>query len=119
MNFDEAIAAHAKWKVRLRVFLEDPGKDSLKPDEVERDDQCDLGKWIYGEGSKNAGDAAFATLEEAHRQFHVLAGDVIRKAVAGRRLEAEAILSGEYLRRSVAVISAITAIKRHAERDGA
>ena len=119
MNFDEAISAHAQWKVRLRVILEDPGQAGLKPDEVERDDQCDLGKWIHGEGSMYAGDAAFEALEEAHRQFHLLAADVIRKAGVGRRLEAEAILSGEYLRRSTAVISAITAIKRHAARSGA
>ncbi len=117
MNFDEAIAAHAQWKVRLRVYLGDPGKGELNPVEIERDDRCDLGKWIHGEGTAFAGDAAFVTLREAHHQFHRVAADVVRKAIAKQLLEAEAILSGEYLRHSTSVISAISAIKRHvAER---
>lgn len=115
MKFDEAIGVHAQWKVRYRGYLAEPGQGNLNPDEVEHDDRCDLGNWLRGEGALYAGDPAFEVLAEPHRQFHLLAAAVERKTQAGV-LAAEALLCGEYLRQSGAVISAIMVMKRHAEK---
>ena len=116
MNFDEAIEAHAEWKLRLRVHLEDPEQSGLTAADFEPDDRCDLGNWIRAEYASWAHHPSFRTLEQTHREFHLAAASVIRKAEAGERMEAEAILSGEYARRSAAVISAIVEFRRRAAR---
>lgn len=54
MNFDEAIKAHAAWKIKLKQYIHKPDKN-LSADVVGKDNLCDLGKWIYGEGEKNFG----------------------------------------------------------------
>lgn len=111
MFFDEAIATHTEWRMRLRVCLSEPAKCSLNPDEVGRADACALGRWIQGEGAVYADEQVFQGLSEQHRRFHSIAGEVVRKAQDGDVLEAEALLCGEYLRRSGAVISAILAMR--------
>lgn len=79
----EAIDSHVRWKARLRDFIQGKGQEDLKPEVVSRDDQCTLGKWIYGIGGERfSGNPAFAVLKSRHAQFHRCAGDVLE--VAGR-----------------------------------
>jgi hypothetical protein len=117
MFFDEAVATHTEWRMRLRACLSEPAQCGLNPDDVGRADACALGRWIRGEGVVYENEQVFRVLSEQHRQFHAIAGDVLRKAQDGEVLEAEALLCGEYLRRSAAVISAILAMKERARRD--
>ncbi|MCM2316603.1 MAG: CZB domain-containing protein [Thermoanaerobaculia bacterium] len=117
MFFDEAIATHTEWRMQLRACLAEPGQCGLMPEEVGRADACALGRWIRGEGSVYANEQVFRALSEQHRHFHSIAAEVVRKAQEGELLEAEALLCGEYLRRSGAVISAIVEMKEHALRD--
>ena len=49
MNFLEMISAHVRWKQRLSTYIQDKS-EPLDPTIIGRDDQCRLGKWIYGEG---------------------------------------------------------------------
>lgn len=119
MFFDEAIATHTEWRMRLRACLSDPEQCGLNPDEVGRADACALGRWIQGEGAVYANEPVFRSLSVQHCHFHSIAAEVVRKAQDGDVLEAEALLCGDYLRRSGAVISAIVAMKEHARRDGA
>lgn len=113
MNFDEAISAHVEWKVRLRVHLAEPGQKTLTPEEVASDDRCVLGRWIYGEGAGYASDGAYQKLVEEHRAFHRLAADIVRAANEGRASQAQDSLEGAFQQRSLAVVNAINAIKRH------
>lgn len=53
MNFDEAIAAHTQWKVRLRTFIDGTG-EKLESTTVRLDNPCDVGKWIHGGGRGSA-----------------------------------------------------------------
>jgi hypothetical protein len=114
MNFDDAITAHIEWKIRLRVFLAEPQQGGLDPDEIEKHDRCQLGIWIHGEGVTHTADPVFQKLREEHRRFHATAAEVVRKARAGETQSAEELMSGEYLTRSAAVVSAIAAMKRRA-----
>jgi hypothetical protein len=50
MEFDDAIAAHTRWKYKIsRSLAKDPA--SLSPADVSLDHNCSLGAWIYGEGA--------------------------------------------------------------------
>lgn len=44
----KAIAAHGQWKVRLQQAI-DTGQSEWSVEQVTVDDQCVLGKWIYGD----------------------------------------------------------------------
>lgn len=111
---DSAIEAHTKWKIRLLTAVN--GGEVPDRAVVSQDNQCDLGKWIYGAGAKEYGALAeFATLREEHRRFHASLGGVLDLLRAGKKEAAkEAISTGEYARASQSVVRAIGALKRRA-----
>ena len=51
-HFDDAIAAHIKWKIRLGQFIDGTSTEKLDSAMVCKDNVCVLGKWIYGDGTK-------------------------------------------------------------------
>jgi hypothetical protein len=66
----KAIAAHGQWKIRLRQAIE-TGKSEWTVDQVKVDDQCVLGKWIYGDAVvRFPGDSLVREIRELHREFH-------------------------------------------------
>ena len=75
MDFDKAMAAHADWKVKLRVALDN--RTTLDADSICSDRNCDLGRWLHGEGRKQCDrSTSFGTCVEAHATFHREAGGV-------------------------------------------
>ncbi|HEX7673533.1 MAG TPA: CZB domain-containing protein [Bdellovibrio sp.] len=115
MDFDEAIRAHSSWKMKLSAYLRKPD-GSLKPDEIQQDHKCDLGKWIHGEGSKFSSLPEFKTLKVEHAKFHKCAADVVRKADKGESVSDETALGAksEFSNASSAVVTAIMSMKRKA-----
>lgn len=70
-----AMSWHEEWKQKLRAAV----VGNLKIDKtlLERDDCCELGKWIYTEGSKRYwSKPEFQSLLLNHKEFHMLAGAV-------------------------------------------
>ncbi|MFN3522028.1 MAG: CZB domain-containing protein [Phenylobacterium sp.] len=77
MDFDKATAAHADWKVKLRMAL--MNGDTLDAETLCSDKHCDLGRWLHGEGrARFAGRPAFGECVEAHKDFHEAAAGVAR-----------------------------------------
>ncbi len=115
MNFDEAIAAHTKWKVRLRTFIDGTG-EKLDSTKVAMDNQCDLGKWIYGEGSKYKSLDAYEKLRASHAQFHKCASQVVTQASAGKKADAEALIAngGSFSKLSQDTVNAIIQMRKAA-----
>lgn len=115
MNFDEAIAAHTKWKVRLRTFIDGTG-EKLESAKVAVDNQCDLGKWIYGEGAKYKSLDSYAKLRESHARFHKCAAQVVEQASSGKKQQAEAMIGagGEFSRLSQETVGAIMQMRKAA-----
>jgi hypothetical protein len=75
MDFDKATAAHADWKVKLRVALSN--HDTLDAQAICSDRHCDLGRWLHGEARQTlGGNPSFLQCVEAHREFHSCAGQV-------------------------------------------
>lgn len=107
MDFDDAIRAHVDWKLRLRMFLADQG-EGLSSDVAARDNVCELGQWLYGEGAKYAADPSYAELKAAHARFHKVAAEVVGAAEGGDKRGAEARLeSADYSKASSAFVAAI------------
>ncbi len=115
MNFDEAIVAHAEWKLKLTLYLQGEGKfDHVV---VCQDDQCKLGKWIYSDGKKYANEPAYEHLRQVHAKFHTCAGSVIRAVDNNKSDDAKKMIASgsSYEEISAAVINAISAVKRRVE----
>lgn len=92
MNLDNAIDAHAQWKIRLRTAIQT--KEALDAAKIAREDQCELGKWLHGEAKARYGHApVFAELLKRHAAFHVAAAEVANAIGAGKYAEAERLLA--------------------------
>lgn len=113
MDFDEAIKAHSAWKLKLSSYLRKPD-GSLKATDVQVDNKCQLGQWIYGEGAKHSSMAEFTTLKSEHAKFHKAAAEVVKKADSGQDTSEETALGSKsaFSSASSAVVNAVMAMKR-------
>ncbi len=115
MDFDEAIKAHSSWKLKLSSYLRKPD-GSLKVSEVQVDNKCQLGQWIYGEGMKYSSLPEYQTLKNEHAKFHKAAANVVMKADSGQNVSEETAIGGtsDFSVASSTVVSAIMSMKRKA-----
>jgi Chemoreceptor zinc-binding domain len=113
MNFDEAISAHAQWKQKLKSYTAKPD-GSLKAADVQTDNKCPLGQWIYGEGHKYNALPEFRTLKDEHMKFHKAAADIINRADAKEDVSKELAVGQKtaFLEASSSVVRAIVAMKQ-------
>lgn len=116
MNFDDAIAAHIKWKVRLTQFIDGTSTEQLKSDTVCKDNLCDLGKWIYGDGAKFQAAPHYKDLVSKHANFHRCAADVVKKVEVNDKSGAKAMLSGAFAMASKETVTAIMELKKESPR---
>lgn len=113
MDFDQAIAAHANWKMKFRSAIS--GKLRMDQPTIAKDNCCDLGKWLHGEGKAQCGSKPeFVALVEKHKAFHVEAGKVAQAVNSQDYAKAEQMLSAgtPYASASSAVGVAVLAIKK-------
>ncbi len=111
LNFQEAVAAHQKWKARLQACIDGAGQEKLDPAVVGRDDQCVLGKWIYGQGTASFGDRpVFGELKAGHAEFHRIAGEVLTAVYAGQKEEAAKLLTSRFAQASVRVLGLLASL---------
>ena len=117
MDFDGAIKAHAEWKMKLTTYIKKPD-GTLKADVVCQDDQCALGKWLYGEGAGHSSIPEFGELKSTHALFHKAAADLIRKADAGTKVDGEVALgaNSDYAKISSKVTLLIMTMKSKASK---
>ena len=100
-DFKTAISAHIDWRMKLSNYVANPD-NSLNPDHVCKDNNCALGKWIYGDGQEiNKVDSSlYGNLKDSHAQFHKIAANIIQLANAGNKNEVNRLLAhgGEYMK---------------------
>jgi hypothetical protein len=71
LDFAAVKAAHRTWRLKLRGFLD--GRENLAAGKLSSHRECDLGKWIYGNGGGTYQHLAeFQRLEERHKEMHAL-----------------------------------------------
>lgn len=118
-NFLTAIEAHVRWKIRLEAYLNGTSDEKLDASVVCKDDQCALGKWIYGEGGKTYGEhPKFQDIKETHTRFHICAGEVIKLADKGEVETARKMLcSGDYYKASHRVTSDLAKLSLELENE--
>lgn len=96
LNFKGAIDAHVKWKQRLDSFIKNESDEVLKVEDIQVDNKCVLGKWIYGDGGNLCG-SQIDELKECHAMFHKNAGLVLSEALSGNKEKALTMLNeGDY-----------------------
>lgn len=91
MNLNLAMDRHAQWKTNLRAAIF--AQHMLDEATLSKDDCCDLGKWLYGEGKTDLGHlASFTDVVNKHAEFHREVGKVARIINDKKFAEAEAML---------------------------
>ena len=110
-HFDEAIAAHIKWKARLGQFIDGTSTEKLNSATVCQDNLCVLGKWIYGEGTAYKTALHYGELQTRHANFHCCAGEVVKKVENNDRAGAKSILAGDFANAAKETVTSIMALK--------
>lgn len=102
IDFMAAIEAHVRWKVRLENYIDGTTTEKLDPTIVGMDNQCVLGKWIYGAGGEKYGtNPLFQEIREIHAAFHKCSAGIMCQADAGDRAGAiEALHRGDHFKHS-------------------
>lgn len=118
MNLDDAVAKHTAWKTKFRTAI--AKKETLDAATISKDNCCDLGKWLYGDGKSVCGrHASFTDCITKHKTFHVEAGKVATAINAKKYVEAEAMIGSgtPYSTASTAAVGAIMHLKKEARLD--
>ncbi|MFM2066977.1 MAG: hypothetical protein RLZZ584_1886 [Pseudomonadota bacterium] len=111
LDFQAAIRVHHEWKQHLDELLQGQERDTLDPVTVCRDDLCELGQWIYGEGRRVFGHLPlFEELRVSHADFHLVAGEVVHGVRAGRVEHARQLMAEDYQRTSQQVQALLAGI---------
>jgi methyl-accepting chemotaxis protein len=96
-----AIAAHGKWKTRLKTAIE-TGQIDTPVEIIARDNQCVFGKWLYApETTATVANAAghrdyYQKVRDLHAKFHRSAARVVELALSGQNEEARSCLDTDY-----------------------
>ncbi len=98
-EIDKAIGAHGMWKTRLKMAI-DTGKVDTPVETIRLDNQCALGKWLYGAtlGTQDKSSEIYKTVQSQHADFHKSAARVAELALSGKKADAEKMmgLNGEF-----------------------
>lgn len=100
--------------MKLLGYTRRPDK-SLKIETISSDCQCDLGRWIHGQGQEEFGNTdEYTKLKTAHVEFHKLAADIVKQADSGAKINEQEFLKPDSLfsQTSQKVVSTIMAMKR-------
>lgn len=110
-EIDDAIAAHAVWKLRLRTAIA-TGRIDVPVGEIRLHDACDLGRWLARTPAQPRGQDVLGAIRRAHAEFHEMAARIAELALAGRTSEAQALMSareGAYASASARLTAAMKA----------
>jgi methyl-accepting chemotaxis protein len=114
MNFDDVIKAHVAWKMKLAAYLANPD-GSIDVDSLAKDNLCDLGKWIYGEGASFRNNPNFLKLVDSHKKFHEEAANIVRRKNKGEEVAKDIALGAlsPFSKYSTEVVACIMECKNH------
>lgn len=118
VTFKQVVSAHTEWKA---TFLKAIASGSpLDAAGMGRDDLCNVGLWLYGEGKTRFGEQeSFHRLLAAHARFHQEAARICAVANDGSYDEACRMLKGStpYARASETFTEAFTAFRLEAQNN--
>ncbi len=115
MDLESAFQKHGGWVEEFCAAIFN--QDAVDAATYEKDNCCELGKWLHGEGQAQYGKLnAYANLISSHAAFHKVAGEVAQAINAKNYAQAECLLGkeGGYAMASRAVRIAIQKLKEEA-----
>ena len=113
-----AINAHVQWKMRLEKYLEGTSEEKLDSKVVCLDNQCKLGKWIYGSATEHFhDDESLDSLREEHARFHTYAARIVDMVHANDNAAAKDLLEGDYKYTSRKVVFALSELSKHLQME--
>lgn len=88
------------WLKKMLVDIQNPAK--LNPQDIARDDLCEVGKWIYGEAVQYKELPEYMELKNIHMELHKSTSKAVVLAQAGKLSEAQKYLSlhGDFIQTS-------------------
>lgn len=86
----DAITAHVNWKLRIHALLSGKSSEKLDPTSIARDNVCELGKWIHGDGRRQMSAEVHSELVATHASFHKEAARIVSDVYAGRQVGLDA-----------------------------
>jgi hypothetical protein len=110
---DNAILAHYVWKNKLKSAI--ATKSRADAATFSRDDCCDIGQWLCGEGVAIYGTRPkFTALVEQHKSIHIEAGKIATQINAENFAQASRMMGSEtpFAAASLAVAQAVNALKQ-------
>jgi methyl-accepting chemotaxis protein len=112
MHYWSPFRAHAEWMAELREFIY--GNGDMESERVARDDQCELGEWLYGEGMRYRHFEEYDNARQIHAALHRQAARVVDLVRIGKRTEAAAHVApgGKLRKMSAALVKAFTRLNR-------
>jgi methyl-accepting chemotaxis protein len=113
INFDKWVAAHRNWRRRLTSYIHGISDEEFDEAVVCRDDRCELGAWIHGDGDRLFGRLpVFGKLRDHHAAFHRCAGQVVHIYKTEGRAKATKALHVDFDLASLKVIENIEMLER-------
>ncbi len=112
-KIDNAISAHTNWFIRLRVAINE-GTSQFSPENVRPDNNCDFGKWLYGDFPPQVkGTPLYSEIKTLHAEFHKEAAHILELALKGKKNEALALVenSSKIRKCSTELIGKLTKLK--------
>ncbi|MFP4213400.1 MAG: CZB domain-containing protein [Desulfohalobiaceae bacterium] len=83
--------AHLKWRSRLESVIQ--GLESMAPEEVASDRDCEFGNWYYSQAGQSLAQLpAFETVGKHHKDVHAYAQKIVSLVQQGRQQEARRLL---------------------------
>ncbi len=116
MNLDNAVETHAQWKTKLRSAISK--HEQLDVASLSRDDCCELGIWLHGEGKQKYGRlAAHGDCVHKHLKFHHEVTKVAQTVNAKNFSLAESMLGAgsEYAKASSALGVSFLRLRKEAQ----
>lgn len=115
MDINQEINKHLDWIEAVASLI---GNEALSNDDVvklSQHDRCDLGKWLASDESESLRTyPEFQNLQESHKDFHSLAGELILALHAGD--EAKSMSSARaFIGASEQVVSYLKELQQYAE----
>ncbi|HEB58781.1 MAG TPA: hypothetical protein ENJ01_06150 [Gammaproteobacteria bacterium] len=90
-SINKGIAAHGMWKQRLIDAIA-TGSSEWSPATVCQDNQCEFGKWLYSGDAEVTASPRYEKVRTLHADFHKVAAEVLKMALAGQKDAAEAAI---------------------------
>ena len=92
-DFDLALAQHAMWVTRLKLFTMGVGEQGLTPEVAGDATACSVGQWLAGVPESCKSLSQYQQLVEVHAEFHALARQVVDLVQKGDSAEVDLLLS--------------------------